>query len=123
MGRRSEANLRKYAKSYFCEILIFGGPALPDSASEISAEDCLDVLIGNSACSFPTMMLGRHGLRGGNFTEVFGRVFDMGCFIGVFHRGVWPCKARPGASADPRRAWSKAHTKLAHLQGGAAVDP
>ena len=44
IGRRPEANLRNFWKSYFYEILVLAdkppkGPAQPDSSSEISAED------------------------------------------------------------------------------------
>ena len=41
------------------------GPAQADSSSEISAEDGLDVPVGNSACSFPTTMLGKPRFQGG----------------------------------------------------------
>ena len=42
---------------------------------EISAEDGLDVLVGNSACSFSATMLGKPRFRGG---------VSEGCFRGVF---------------------------------------
>ena len=54
------------------------GPPQPDSSSEISAEDGLDVPVGNSACSFPTTMLGKHRFRVGFFHTQNIRVFVLG---------------------------------------------
>ena len=51
------------------------GPAQRDSSLKISAEDGLDFLVGNSACSFSATMLGKLRFRGE-------------CFRGVFQRGV-----------------------------------
>jgi hypothetical protein len=59
------------------------GPAQRDSSLKISAEDGLDVLVGNSACSFSATMLGKPRFRG-----VFRGVFQRGVSEGLFQRGV-----------------------------------
>ena len=55
------------------------GPLQRDRASEISAEGGLDVTVGNSACSFLTMSLGKPRFRGvfqRGVSEVFQKVFQ-----------------------------------------------
>ena len=59
------------------------GPAQRDSSLKISAEDGLDVPVGNLACSFPATMLGKPCFRG----WCFRGVFQEGCLRGVFQRG------------------------------------
>ena len=63
------------------------GPAQRDSSLKIVAEDGLDILVGNSACSFSATVLGKPSFRGG-FRGLFQRGVSEGCFRGVLQRGV-----------------------------------
>ena len=81
------------------------GPAQRGSSSRISTDDGLGVPVGNSACSFPTTMLGKPRFPGG---------VSYGCFRGVFHRGV-PDRLRPGATSQPTAG--EAGAPVAHACG------
>ena len=61
------------------------GPAQRHSSLKNSAEDGLDVLVGTSACSLSTAMLGNNSFMRGavakvRFREVFQRGVSEGCF-------------------------------------------
>ena len=55
------------------------GPAQRDSSLKLRAEDGLDVLVGNSACSFSATMLGKPRFQGvfqRGVSEVVSEVFE-----------------------------------------------
>ena len=60
------------------------GPAQRDSSLKISAEDGLDVLVGNSACSFSATLVSGGSVSEGCFRGVFQRGVSAGCFRGCF---------------------------------------